>query len=71
MTDDAHHGLPKKEARYVLVGMGKGRGGEPQACDEGCRWLGGTTGWGGMLGSELMGGSKAPHREFVGSCRFV
>lgn len=55
MTDDAHHGLPKKEARYVLVGMGKGRGGEPQACDEGCRWLGGT-GWGGMLGSELMGG---------------
>lgn len=61
MTDDAHHGLPKKEARYVLVGMGKGRGGEPQACDEGCRWLGGT-GWGGMLGSELMGDEGPPQR---------
>lgn len=67
MTEDAHHGLPKKEARYALERMGKGRrDGEPQACDEGCRWLGGT-GWDGMLSWELMGGSRPPHRECVGT----
>lgn len=58
-SDDAYHGLPKKERRYVLGRM--------------CEWVrGGTESLNCVMGvAGGLGGREFPRRECMGRSRFV